>query len=227
MSVRAPIEPPRPGGYPPSPGGPPPSSGGDGRGPWPVVLVLAALVAAIALVAGAIVFTRGDSAEEEQVPLGGPATSAATAPAAAPTTIDPQAAIKAEVIAAYRAGWDAHLAVGRDPKATADDDRLRAHLTGDTLAVLQLHLVKIKSADEVYTGDVKLNPKVLELDGTTATIEDCVDDATGTVHTVTGRVVQPATRVVKLASVTMKLVGGVWKISNYKSVEAPCVPAAS
>ncbi|MFP5370478.1 MAG: hypothetical protein ACLGI3_06985 [Actinomycetes bacterium] len=179
----------------------------------------------MALVVTAIALTRGDSVE--RVPLGGPGTSARAEPLALPTTVDPQASTKAEVIAGYRAGWDAHLAVGRDPKATADDDRLRAHLTGDTLAVLQLHLVKIKSAEEVYIGEVKLNPKVLELNGATATIEDCVDDATGTVDATTGKVVQAPNRVVKLATVTMKLVGGVWKISNYKSVEASCVPAAS
>ena len=226
MSDRSPIEPPRPVGYPTGPGGPSSSSGDGGRGLWPVVLVLVALAAAIALVAGAIVFTSGDPGKE-QVPLGGPATSAVTAPPKAPTAADPQAATKAEVIAAYRAGWEAQLAIGRDPKATADDDRLRASLTGDNLAAVQLSLVRLKSGDEVYVGEVKLNPKVVELDATTAVIEDCVDDATGTVNAVTGRPVQPATRAVKLATVRMKLVDASWKTSNYKSVEASCVPAAS
>ena len=226
MNVRAPIEPPRPGGYPPGSGGSSPSSGGDGRGPWAVVLVLAALVATAALVAGAIVFTRQDSAEE-QVPLGGPATSAVTAPAGAPTTVDPQAAIKAEVIAAYRAGWEEHLAVGRDPNATADDDRLRAHHTGDNLATLQLAMVKFKSADKVYVGEVKLNPTVVELGPDTATIQDCVDDATGAADATTGEIVEPPRRVIKTATVKMKLVGGVWKQANYRSVEGPpCTSAA-
>ena len=224
MSVRAPVQPGASGGYPQGPGDPPGRSKSGVGGRRPGVLILVALTAAVALVVTTIALTRGDEAEE--VPLGGPDTSAYEVPAVS-TTVDPQAAMKEEVIAGYRAGWDAHLAVGRDPKATADDDRLRAHLTGDTLAVLQLHLVKIKSAEEVYIGEVRLNPKVLALDGTTATIEDCVDDATGTVDAATGKVVQAPNRVVKLATVTMKLVGGVWKISNYKSVEASCVPAAS
>ena len=223
MSVRAPI-PPQPGGYPPGPGRPSPSLGGDGRGTWRVILVLAALVALIGLVAGAIVFTRGD-AGEEQFPLGGPAASASSAPATAPTTVDPQAATKAQVIRAYRAAWDEFLAVARDAKATADDDRLRAHHTGDSLATRQLALVKRKSGDEIYVGEVRLNPAVIELSSETATIRDCVDDATGTVDVNTREVVEPATRVIKTAIVKMKLVGGVWKQANYVSEETPCTPA--
>lgn len=223
MSVRAPVEPPATGGYPQGSGGQPGPSKSGARGS--LVLIVVAVLAAAVLFAAAMAMTRSDSGEDKRG--GTPDTSVQAAPVTVATTVDPQAAIKAEVIAGYRAGWDAHLAVGRDPTATADDDRLRAHLTGDTLAVLQLHLVKIKSAEEVYIGEVRLNPKVLELDGTTATIEDCVDDATGTVDAATGKVVQAPNRVVKLATVTMKLVGGVWKISNYKSVEASCVPAAS
>ena len=223
MSDRSPIEPPRPVGYPPGQGGPS-SSGDSGRGLWPIVLILVALAAAIALVAGAIVFTSGDPGKE-QVPLGGPATSPVTTPATAPTAADPQAATKAEVIAAYRAAWDEFLAVARDGKATADDDRLRAHHTGDSLATRQLALVKRKSADEIYVGEVRLNPAVIELGSDTATIRDCVDDATGTVDVNTGEIVEPATRVVKTATVKMKLVGGVWKQANYGSEETPCTPA--
>jgi len=225
MSDRSPIEPPGPVSYPPGHEGLS-SSGDGGRGLWPIVLVLVALAAAIALVAGAIVFTRGDPGEE-QVPLGGPATSAVTAPATAPTAADPQAATKAEVIAAYRASWDEQLAVGRDPKATADDDRLRAHRTGDSLATIQLAMVKFKSAEKVYVGEVKLNPTVVELGPTTASIVDCVDDATGAANANTGEIVEPATRVIKKATVAMKLVGGVWKMSDYRSEELPCTPAAS
>ena len=225
MNVRAPIEPSQPGGYPPGPGRSSPSPGGEGRGPWPVILLLAALVTAISLVAGAIVFTRGDAAEE--VPLGEPVTSAGTAPAAAPTTLDPQAATKAEVIAAYRAAFDDQLAVGRDPKATADDDRLRAHHTGDALATIQLSLVKFKSADKVYIGDLKLSPKVVELSGDTATVQDCLDDATGAADANTGEVVEPATRVVTTVTAKMKKVGEVWKMANYRDEKTPCVPAAS
>ena len=225
MSVRAPMEPP-PGGYPPGPGRPSPSSGGDGRGPWAVVLVLVALVVAIALVAGVILFTRGDSAEEE-VPLGGPGTSAAPAPPAAPTTGDPQAARKAEVIAAYRAAFDEQLAVGRDPNATADDDRLRAHRTGDALTTMQGAMLKHKSRGAVYVGEIKLHPTVVELGADVATVSDCIDDAVGTVDATTREVVEPATRLVTTVTVTMKLVNGVWKMSNFRDEKVPCKPPAS
>ncbi len=221
MSDQSPIEPPRPGAYPPGPGSPSPAGDG-GRRLWPIVLVLGALAAAIALVAGAIVFTSGDPGKE-QVPLGGPATSPVTTPATAPTAADPQAAIKAEVIAAYRAAWDEYLAVGRDSKATADDDRLRAHRVGTSLAAVQLTLVKMKSSNEIFDGEVKLlNPQVSELTPSTASIIDCVEDATGTVNATTGARVEPATRVVQRATVTMKKIGDVWKQSNFTSVDASC-----
>ena len=225
MSVRAPMKPP-PGGYPPGPGRPSPSSGGGGRGPWPVVLLVAGLVAAIALVAGGILFTRDDFAEE-QLPLGSPAMSTPSAPQVAPTTVDPQAATKAEVIAGYRAAFDEQLAVGRDPSATADDDRLRAHRTGDALGTIQLALVEFKSAGKVYIGDVKLSPKVVELSGDTATIQDCLEDATGAADAETGEVLEPATRVVTTVTVKMKKIGGTWKMANYRDEKTPCVPAAS
>lgn len=225
MSVRAPIEPPRPGSSPPGSGGPSQSSGGSGRGPWPIALALVALVAAIALIGGAIVLTRGDSAEE--VPLGGPSPSATPAPGSAPTTVDAQAATRAEVIAGYRAAFDEQLAVGRDPKATADDDRLRAHRTGDALGTIQIALVKFKSAGKVYIGDVKLSPRVVELAGDTATIQDCLDDATGAADAETGEVLEPATRIVTTVTAKMKKVNGVWKMANYRDEKTACVPAAS
>lgn len=226
MNDGSPIDPPRPGGYPPGPGAPSPA--GDGwRGRRRVVLVLVALLGAIALVAAAVVFNRGDSAEE-QVPLGGPATSAALPTASAPTTVDPEAATKAEVIAAYRASWEDQLAVGRDRNATADDDRLRAHLTGDALATVQLALVKRKSRDEVYTGEIKLlNPQVTQLNAETATVRDCIDDATGTVDANTGEVVEPPERVVTSVTVSMKRVGGIWKQANYRDEKVRCTSGAS
>ena len=223
MSVRAPVEPPASDGYQQSPGGPTGASKGGGLGPW--VLVLVAVVAAVALVAGAIVFTRGGEPASDEMPLGGPAMSGTPAPAAAPATVDALAATKAQVISSYRAAWDEFLAIARDKNATADDDRLRAHHTGDSLATRQLALVKRKSGDEIYVGEVRLNPEVIELGPDTATIRDCVDDATGTVDANTGEVVEPATRVIKTATVKMKLVGAVWKQANYASEETPCAPA--
>ena len=225
MSVRAPVEPPASDGYQQRSGGPSGVSKGGGLGPW--VLILVAVVAAVALVAGVIVFTRGDESARDEMPLGGPATSATPAPAAAPATVDPLGATKAQVISAYRAAWDEFLAVARDKNATADDDRLRAHHTGDSLATLQLALVKRKSGDEIYVGEVRLNPEVIELGPDTATIRDCVDDATGTVDANTGEVVEPATRVVETAVVKMKLVNGVWKMANYRDEKVPCTSVAS
>jgi len=222
MSVRVPTGPPPPDGYQPPPGEPPKPDGRSARGP--VLIALAVLLGAAALVTSAIVLTRGDSADETVTP-GGPASSTA-APSAA-TTIDPQAAVKADIIAGYRATWDAHLAVGRDRKATADDERLRATRTGDSLAAIQRSLRSFKDRNEVLTGEVKLHPVVVEIKGDTATIRDCLDDATGSANADTGRVAEPPTRIVTTITSTMKLVDGVWKQSNYRDEKVPCTPAAS
>jgi len=226
MSVRAPIE--------PETGGPRPSdppdlpTGGSGGGPGAAIYITLAILAVIAIAVAGFVVTRGDSAEDGsgQVPAGGPVTTAQVAAPTVPTvptTVDPEAAAKAEVIAAYRAAWDEFLAVGRDAKATADDDRLRAHRTGTSLVVAQKAMVEMKANNEVYDGEVKLlSPTVTELTPSVASIIDCVDDATGTVDADTGGRVEPATRVVQRANVTMKKIGGVWKQSSFTSEDALC-----
>ena len=227
MSVRAPIEPPQTGG-PHQPGPPDQPAGGSGGGPGAAIYITLAILAVIAVAVAGFVVTRGDSAEDGsgQVPAGGPVTTARVAAPTVPTvptTVDPEAATKAEVIAAYRAAWDDYLIVGRDPKATADDDRLRAHRTGTSLVVVQKTLLEMKANDEVFDGEVNLlSPTVTELTPSQASIIDCVEDATGSVDAVTGARVAPATRVVKRAKVTMKKIGGVWKQSNYTSEDAMC-----
>lgn len=223
MSVRSPIEPQI--GGPPPPGPTPPER--THRGRWPVILILGALVAAVVLVGGAIAWSSRNTAETKGPPIGTEGMPKLPAPITTATTVDPQAATKAEVLSAYRAAWDETLAVGRDAKATADDNRLRAHMTGNSLAVLQLALVKFKAHNEVYVGDVTLHPSVMELSSDTATIRDCLEDATGGVDATTGEIVEPATRVVTTLTVTMKLVGGVWKQSEYRDEKVPCTPAAS
>jgi len=217
MSVRTPIEPPQADGHHHEPGGPRRRSGG-GLG---LLLIPLAVVIAVVLVGTVIMLTGGDTAED--TPLGDPADTGQAAPVAPPATPDPQATTKAEVIAAYRGGWDAQLAVGRDPKATADDDRLRAHLTGTSLVAVQKTLLEMKANNEVYDGEVKLlSPTVTELTPSTASIVDCVDDATGTVDAVTGERVAPATRAIKRANVKLTKIDGFWKQSNYSSVDASC-----
>ena len=227
MSVRAPIEPPQTGG-PHQPGPPDRPAGGSGGSPGAAIFIALALLAVVVVAVAGFVVTQRLPAEDGsgQVPVGGPETTAQVAAPttpAVPTTVDPEAAAKAEVIAAYRAAWDDYLAVGRDPKATADDDRLRAHRTGTSLVVVQKTLLEMKANNEVFDGEVKLlNPTVTELTPTVASIIDCVEDATGSVDAVTGARVAPATRVVKRAKVTMKKIGGVWKQSNFTSEDALC-----
>ena len=220
MSLRAPIEPSQAG-----PPGPPERRAGGGV-TGPVLVAVGAAVVAVALAVGLILWTGRDSAETDVAPVT-PETAAQAAPPAGPTAADPQAARKAEVLAAYRAAWDAQLAVGRDPKASSDDKRLREHLTGDSLVTLQQAMAKHRQRNAVYVGELKLNPVVAELGGDTATVRDCVDDSIGTVDADTGAVVEPATRLVTTTTTTMKLVGGVWKKANFRDEKVSCTPAAS
>ena len=217
MSVRAPIEQEEGRGSPPGPPEKPPSRGALGA----LLFSFAVILAVAGLVVG-IDRLRG--------PSSGPAPEVVLPPGettVTPTTAaDPDAAKKAEVIAAYRAVWDALLAVGRDSAASADDERLSATRTGDSLVALQRSFAKTKEANDVLTGEVKLSPVVVELTADTAIIRDCLDDATGLVDAKTGEVVEPPTRVVAYATVKMKLVDGVWKQANFRDEKVPCTPAA-
>lgn len=219
MSVRAPIEPPQVG----PPSGPPERRAGNGV-TGPALVAVGAAVVVVGLAVALVLWTGRDAGESD--PSVTPETSGQAVAPAAPEAADPRAAREAEVIAAYRAAWDAQLAVGRDPRATAQDERIRATRTGDSLVVIQRALGRFKAQNRVYVGEVKLSPVVVDMGPDTATIRDCVDDATGGADAATGAVVEPAVRVVSSATVKMTLVDGVWKQSSYRDEKVPCTPAA-
>ena len=98
-------------------------------------------------------------------------TQATPSTSQAPTSIT--AGAKAAVLAAYRAYWADIIAAGK----TADwrSPRLDDHATGAALAAVRGHYRALKTLGLVSRGTVKLDPRVAQLRGTTALVEDCTD----------------------------------------------------
>jgi hypothetical protein len=98
-------------------------------------------------------------------------TQVASSTSSAPTSTT--ASAEAAVLAAYRAYWGDIIAAGK----TADwrSPRLDDHATGAALAAVRGHYRALKTLGLVSRGTVKLDPRVAELRGTTALVEDCTD----------------------------------------------------
>jgi hypothetical protein len=98
-------------------------------------------------------------------------TQVASSTSSAPTSTT--ASAEAAVLAAYRAYWGDIIAAGK----TADwrSPRLDDHATGAALAAVRGHYRALKTLGLVSRGTVKLDPRVAELRGTTALLEDCTD----------------------------------------------------
>jgi hypothetical protein len=102
-----------------------------------------------------------------------PGASTTASAVAGPSTTSSRSAAEAAVLAAYRAYWGDIIAAGR----TADwrSPRLDDHATGAALAAVRGHYRALKTLGLVSRGTVKLDPRVVELRGTTALVEDCTD----------------------------------------------------
>lgn len=144
------------------------------------------------------------------------------------TTVDPDAATKSAVIAAYRSSFDQFVAVASDPAGRPEDPRLAEHTVGNALAARQAFVFRLRKVGQKFTGAVELHPRVRELSAATATVADCNIDRTATVEVATGKVVSPPAT--EGSEVTAKLrldASGVWKQYDFTDEKRPCVPPAS
>jgi len=189
--------------------------------------VLVAVLALLCLAAGAVVvvnLTRDDGVVSTE-------TSAQPTPSvnSTPTVAaDPQAAAKTAVIDAYVRAYKAVIVVGKEATPSPNDPRLSEHKTGAALVAVQRAIADNNSKGLVYSGDAELHPTVIELGSNTATVVDCSIDRTALVERRTGSTVVPAGKGEGLAA-TAKLIleGGVWKVSDFKAENRPCVPPAA
>src|SRR4051812_28039884 len=82
-----------------------------------------------------------------------------------------------DVLAAYRAFWDAYLKAA-DPMDPASAD-LAAHATGSELETVRTAFIARQSGNEAIRGTLDLAPRVVSVVGDTAGVRDCYLDNTG------------------------------------------------
>ncbi len=204
------------------PNPPPPSPYRRSAGP------LIALVALAVIGVGAVVFLVANAGDDA------PPAELATTPSALPTTgpattLDPDAATKAEIIEAYRQSWDAFVAVASDPNGDPEDPRLEEHTVGNALLASQLTLRKWRDDGHVLeVTTLDLNPAVVELGPDTAVLEDCLIDVSALVDNGSGEIVEPAgPPEAELARATFRLIDGVWMQNGFKDAQGSCAPPGS
>lgn len=141
-------------------------------------------------------------------------SSDATAPPTTSTsstmTTNAAAADEAEVLAGYRAYWDAYLAAGdpMDPEHPA----LREHATGPALEAVQRSFLSLKSSGKVIRGSLELDPRVVDVEDDRATVRDCYGDDTGLYDAETGAREDEPTGQRHLVTATLLLEEGTWKV---------------
>ena len=171
---------------------------------------------------GVIVFNALDGPAKVEL---GTESGVPTAPALS-TPVDPEAATKADIIAAHHQSWDAFLSVAGDPTGQPEDDRLGKRTVGNALLASQLSIRKLRAEGHVLDVQrMELHPEVVELGPDTAVVEDCSIDVSGVVDADTGEMVTPpgpAQATLNIA--TYRLVDGVWMQNTFTDGKQACLP---
>ncbi len=142
------------------------------------------------------------------------------------TTVTTVKSVEADVIAGYRAFWDAYLAAA-DPM-NPEDPRLVEHATGEELETVQKAFLARRSAGEVIRGTLDLAPRVDKVGAgaTAATVVDCYADHTGLYDAATGAREDSESGVRHLIRVEMTLTDGAWKAASVALQGDGCTPTA-
>jgi len=153
------------------------------------------------------------------------ATSSSTIAAATTTTLDPT---RSTILARYRAGQAAFLAVAGHYPVVPTDARIPAFMTGTLLNTVRSRLTIYALQGDYVQGTAELGPTVVSVNGTEAIVMDCGFDHSVVVNGRTGqREGNPADTQRTKAKVTMQLVDGVWKMAALEQEGAGCVPPAA
>ena len=187
------------------------------RGPFIALLVL--LVVGVAAVVFLLVTAGDDDVPGQSV--GTPATPTTPPP---PTTLDRDAAMKAQIEDAYRQAYEGFVAVASDPNAQLDDPRVTQFKKGTALAAAQLAIRKFRAEGDVLRIDrLELHPRVVALGPDTARVEDCNIDVSALVDQDTGEVVvAPGPPEPTLVIADFELVDGRWMQSTFTDTKQPC-----
>lgn len=206
-----------------SPSAPPEGAPGPGRRTrTPVLIAVAVVLVAAVGVAAVVLFGRGTSGKSSTTPVTAPTFTIDTA---APTTVDPQQAVRAAVLRDYLASQSAYdEAVGAPDGRPPNPDlpRLKTYMVGQELVQVRTYIIGMQAGGLTALGPpAELHPRVASVQGTTAVVDDC--------YTSNGHIVDAKTHALRDApgATTMGLestlqldaASGVWKVAE--SVRKP------
>ncbi len=127
--------------------------------------------------------------------------------------------LQAEVLAAYRANWDAFNVAGDPPNP--QHPALANTKTAKALAAVQQNLGGWRERGLAYRGSSELNPRVTNVTPLRAEVEDCVLDQGSLVEVASGRVIDAPSGVRKQWKGVLVAVDGGWKTEDL-TVGGPC-----
>lgn len=161
---------------------------------------------------------------------GGRSTSSTTGQAAAVSSTGPSTTVttapqvpddQQQVLAAYRAFWDAYIAASNP--MNPEHPALADHAADGELDTVRRTLLARRSAGEVFKGTMDLAPKVTAIEGDRATVTDCHDDNLVVVDAASGAIKEPDDPVRKLVTVTLVRGGPAgWKVTAIKLGSEGC-----
>lgn len=139
------------------------------------------------------------------------------------TTSSSSASAEAAVLGGYRGYRSAYLQAA-DPM-NPEDPQLRQYATGPALETVVKAFVALKSAGKVIRGQFDLAPRVVTVDGETASVRDCYGDNTGVYDAATGARDDKPSGQRHLVTATMRLDGGAWKVERLADEGLGCTAA--
>jgi hypothetical protein len=151
------------------------------------------------------------------------AVTPTTTTAAPSSTTDPSASEDAAVLDGYRGYWSAYLKAAdpMDPQSPV----LQEHATGPALETVVKAFVGLKSAGKVIRGQFDLAPRVINVDGETASVRDCYVDDTGVFDVATGARDDEPTGQRHQVTATLRLQDGTWKVERLAEEGLGCTAA--
>lgn len=150
-------------------------------------------------------------------------TSPTTTTRAPRTTTSAPSATEKAVLRDYRAYWDAYLAASNP--MNPENPVLAQHATGAALETLQKAFLAFKSAGKIIRGSLDLAPRVVRIEGDTAIVRDCYGDGTGVYDAASGKREDTASGKRHLATATLQLDNGTWKMERLADEGLGCTAA--
>ncbi len=104
------------------------------------------------------------------------------------------------------------------------DPRLTEVSTGEALRALNSGFIALKAGGEVVKGKVELAPRIVMVNGTSATLTDCYTNRLFRFRADTGEPSGTTDPTTRLVNVRMVLEGGSWKVKTIGHESDGCVP---